>query len=110
MFYEAFWLVYAFLDMDEGTWSWTQSKGQKRGYNEMTIMGVLFSPHTIYFDNRALDGGREEMHGCLQAGGPRRRSKVGCPYEELANILSFVVIIIVWGFFCFWKTAGGKEY
>lgn len=43
-FYEAFWLQYAFLDVDEGTWSRTQSKGQKRGCDELTIMGGLFSP------------------------------------------------------------------
>lgn len=104
MLYEALWLVYAFLDMDEGTWSWTQSKGQKRGYDEMTIMGVLFSPHTIYFGNRALDGDREEIHGCLWAGRPHRHSKAGHPYQELANILTFVVIIMIWVFFYFWNS------
>lgn len=105
MLYEAFWLLYAFRDTDEGTWNWTQIKGQKRGYDEMTIMGVLFFPYSIYFGNRALDGGREEIHCFLWAGRHCRHSKVGCSYEELANILSFVVIIILWVFFLFLKNS-----
>lgn len=108
MFYEAFWLLYAFLDMDEGTWSWTQIKGQKRGYDDMTIMEVLFSPYGIYFDNRALDGSREEIHCFLWAGRHCRRSKVGRPYEEFASILSFVVVIILWVFFLFLKNSRRK--
>lgn len=50
-------------------------------------MGVLFCPHSIYFHNEALDGGREEIHVC-------RCRSVGYPFEDLASI-SFVVIVEV---------------
>lgn len=100
--------MYAFLDMDEGTWSWSQTKGQKRGYIETTIMGVLFSPLELLLIMELLMMAEERFGDpCGQEGLAGTAGSDAC-MEQLADIPAIGRIITLWGFSCIWESAGER--